>query len=255
MNAVPNWWGSVESDIHATVAGFVDWTRGRIENKDPQQLIRKNPFLYRARSFDNSADKLANRLIEAYLSSSEETKFGDILEEIAILVCQAAKEGRKSSTQGIDLEYDENNVRTLIQIKSGMNWGNSSQRKRLLTDFSSARKVVWQNTNFIRGEQALEVRCVEGICYGPSQTKNLDTHFKIVGNDFWKEISGWRGSAQAVLNVIGIHAGNGLSEARDNARVKLVSYLRIQGIANPNGEICWDRLLDFVMEEPNHPDH
>ena len=68
-------------------------------------------------------------VIGAYLSSSEETIFGGVLEKIAILICKHAKGGRKSSAEGIDLEYESNGERTIMQIKSGTNWGNSSQHK------------------------------------------------------------------------------------------------------------------------------
>lgn len=46
-------------------------------------------------------------IVDAFLSSSEETMFGNVLEGIAIDICSHAKGGRKSSTESIDLEYDE----------------------------------------------------------------------------------------------------------------------------------------------------
>lgn len=41
-------------------------------------------------------------VIDAYLSSSEETIFGNILEDIAIIICSKAKQGYKSGIANID---------------------------------------------------------------------------------------------------------------------------------------------------------
>ncbi len=46
-------------------------------------LKRKNPYLFRAKNI-TTANQLASALLEAHLSSSEETHFGSFLEEIAI---------------------------------------------------------------------------------------------------------------------------------------------------------------------------
>lgn len=251
MSTVPDWWKIVEPEIDGLVENFVIWIRRKLETTQPQKFISKNPFLYRARSYDNSAEKLADRLIEAFLSSSEETKFGDILEEIAICVCKEAKNGRKSSTLGIDLEFEDNNgYRTIVQIKSGVNWGNSSQRKKLVSDFQTATKVLRQSTGFLNIDRETPIQnitCVEGICYGPSRIKDLGSHFQIVGDEFWELISGWNGTAYAVLQIIGDHSGNGMSDVREATRNRIVSYLKDKGAVESNSEINWERLLEIVM--------
>ena len=153
----------------------------KIANVQPHNLIEKNPFLFRARAPD-SPEQFADRLIDAFLSSSEETRLGDILEGIAVSVCKAAKNGRKSSSEGIDLEFDEAGKRTIVQVKSGTKWGNASQHKRLVSDFQAATRRLRQG--------GVTARCVEGICYGPSGIRDMDSHLKIVGNAFWLDISG-----------------------------------------------------------------
>jgi len=191
----PDWWDKAEPGIHAAISDFSEWMQNKVATIRPYQLIVKNPYLFRARS-PESADQLAARLIEAFLSSSEETRFGDILEETAIAICRAAKGGWKSSADGIDLEYDENGIRTIMQIKSGTNWGNSSQRKKLVADFQSATRTLRQGSG-------IQVRCVEGICYGPSGIKDYGSHIRLVGNDFWQGISGWPDTGRAVLQARG----------------------------------------------------
>lgn len=235
----PDWWSKAEPTIHDAVGGFTEWMRSKVATLKPHQLIVKNPYLFRARA-PADADQLAGRLIEAFLSSSEETRFGDILETTAIVICREAKGGWKSSAVGIDLEYDEGPHRTIVQIKSSPKWGNASQRAKLVDNFRAAARTLRQ------GQQNLLVRCVEGICYGPTGTTEYESHLKIVGNAFWHEISGWPDTGKAVLDVVGQHAGNGLSGVLQATRSRVVAYLRRSGVT-PNGSVDWNRLYDLVM--------
>jgi len=50
--------------------------------------------------------------------------------------------GRKSAVQGIDLEFDNEGVRYIVAIKSGPNWGNSSQIAKMRSDFKTASKTL-----------------------------------------------------------------------------------------------------------------
>ncbi len=49
-------------------------------------LFRKNPYLFKAKNI-LTAEVLVRSIVDAYLSSQEETIFGDFLEGIAIFVC------------------------------------------------------------------------------------------------------------------------------------------------------------------------
>jgi len=234
----PDWWADAEPEIHAAVAGFAEWVNAKVATVQPYKLIAKNPFLFRARAPDDAA-QFADRLIDAFLSSSEETHFGEILEAIAVSVCTAAKGGRKSSSEGVDLEYDEGGLRTVAQVKSGVNWGNSSQRKRLVDEFNAAKVRLRQG--------GIEARCIEGCCYGPSGTKDFGSHVRLVGNAFWFDVSGWSGTGKAVLKVIAHYASDGLAEARETARERMVAYLRTAGCASKGGRIKWGKVYDVVM--------
>jgi hypothetical protein len=79
-----------------------------------------------------SAGELVKQILDAYLSSQEETVFGDFLESLAIYVCSETYGGRKSATEGIDLDFEREGKRYIVSIKSGPNWGNSSQIKKML---------------------------------------------------------------------------------------------------------------------------
>ena len=100
-------------------------------------LVNKNPYLFRAKNM-TKASELVEETMAAFLSSSEEKDFGDFLEGLAIFVASKALGGRKSASPGIDLELVRDRIHYVISIKSGTNWGNSSQQAKLADDFKKA---------------------------------------------------------------------------------------------------------------------
>jgi len=74
-------------------------------------LRRKNPYLYKAK-FVNSAPELVKAILDAHLSSQEEAIFGGFLEGLAIFVCERVFSGKKSSAEGIDLEFEAKGIHT-----------------------------------------------------------------------------------------------------------------------------------------------
>jgi hypothetical protein len=108
-------------------------------------LQRKNPYLFRAKNMNDAADLVKN-VLDAYLSSQEETIFGSFLEGLAVFVCQKVYGGKKSAAEGIDLEFEKQEVRYLLVIKSGPNWGNSRQIARMKDDFRKAKRILGTNT-------------------------------------------------------------------------------------------------------------
>jgi hypothetical protein len=106
-------------------------------------LKTKNPYLFKAKNL-NVASDLIREILDAYLSSSEEKLFGDFLELLAIFVAQKNYHGKKFAAPGIDLELFKDNIHYIISIKSGQNWGNSSQQKKQEHDFQSDGKINWE---------------------------------------------------------------------------------------------------------------
>ncbi len=145
-------------------------------------LKKKNPYLFKAKNINN-ARELVKLLLDAHLSSQEETIFGEFLEKLAIFVCSKSFDGKKSSAEGIDLEFSRDNIYYIISIKSGPNWGNSSQVKRMVENFRQAKKILKA------GNRQMNIQSVNGCCYGRSKTDNGD-YLKICGQEFWELISG-----------------------------------------------------------------
>jgi hypothetical protein len=107
--------GFVEENIGGFHKRRGDSLRGL---KLSQVLKRKNPYLFKAKNI-NDAHDLVKVLLDAHLSSQEETVFGEFLETLAIFVCEKVFGGRKSSAEGIDLEFKRDGVLYIVSVKSG----------------------------------------------------------------------------------------------------------------------------------------
>jgi len=121
--------------------------------------------------------------------------FGAFLEKLAIFVCKEVFNGTKSPAEGIDLDFTRNKQRYLVSIKSGPNWGNSDQKKRMKNNFTKAKKVLGQN-----------VICVNGCCYGRSRDENKGDYTKKCGQSFWEFISGRPEFYKEIVQPLGIRA-------------------------------------------------
>jgi len=203
-------------------------------------LRRKNPYLFRAKNIQ-TADELVNSIVDASLSSSEEGLFGRFLEEVAIFVNNLLFGGQKSSTTGIDLEFNRDDTRYVLAIKSGLNWGNSSQHAALRLNFSNAVKVLRQS------RQVRHAQAVLGICYGQSQTIERGDYTLMSGKDFWEFISG---DAELYIDLISLVA---FHSQEHNERFFLEKLDAVQRITDDfAAEFCgelrqvdWQKLIIF----------
>ncbi len=149
-------------------------------------LSRKNPYLLKAKGLSTPRN-LVKAILDAYLSSQEETILGKFLEGLAIFIAKESYGAHgKSSVTGLDLELDKDGLRYFVAIKSGPVWGNSSQIAKMRTDFKTATKVYCQSPD------AMPVQCVNGCCYGKQAKKSehKGDYIKLCGQRFWEFISG-----------------------------------------------------------------
>jgi hypothetical protein len=146
-------------------------------------LKRKNPYLYKAK-YVLTASEIVKSIVDAHISSNEETIFGDWLEGLAIFINGKVYGGRKSGIPNIDLEFDDNGIRNIVTIKSGPNWGNSSQIKKMVLDFKTAKKTLRTSNS------QLNIIAVNGCCYGKDNNPDKGDYYKYCGQKFWEFISG-----------------------------------------------------------------
>ena len=84
---------------------------------------RKNPYLFKAKNIETAGD-LAKSILDAFLSSQEETIFGDLMENLAIHVCREVFDGKKAEEGlylSIDLIFERDDKTYVVGIKSGPN--------------------------------------------------------------------------------------------------------------------------------------
>ena len=146
-------------------------------------LLRKNPYLFKAKNI-LTVETLVKTLLDAHLSSQEETIFGDFLEGLAVYINAKIYGGKKSAAEGIDLEFEKNGVKYIIAIKSGPNWGNSQQIAKMKDNFRKAKRILGTNT------AKKNVVAVNGCCYGKQSRPDKGEYLKLCGQAFWEFISG-----------------------------------------------------------------
>ncbi len=203
-------------------------------------LRRKNPYLFRAKNILTAYD-LIQSFLDAYISSQEETIFGDFLEGLAIQINQMVYQGIKSSAEGIDLEFNNEGVRYLVSVKSGPNWGNSSQIKRMIDNFKKAKKILRTS------QSKLQVIAVNGCCYGKENQPDKGDYLKYCGQDFWTFISGELDLYTEIITPLG-HQAKQRNERFHNEYAKVINRFSADFAGEfcyTDGAIDWRKLLAF----------
>jgi hypothetical protein len=237
MNPIDN--HQIEIHVNETIEDFHNKRLAAVSKLDLQDLIKKNPYLFRAKN-TSTASQLIESTMSAFLSSSEEKIFGDFLEDLAIFIAGKTCNGRKSSSQGIDLELELDGVTNIISIKSGPNWGNSSQHLKLAQDFKAA-EIRLKQSKLVRNVQA-----VLGICYGNTRTTYAkEGYLKVVGQNFWTLISDDRELYTEIIEPIGYRAKEHNDRYEwEKARItNLLTKRFIDNYCFPSGEIDWKKVV------------
>jgi hypothetical protein len=232
--------GEVCEFVNENIVDFHKRRISSLENLNLYTLLRKNPYLFKAKNI-STANELITGLLDAFLSSSEEKLFGDFLEELAIFIAGKTFNGHKSSATGVDLEFFKKDIHYIVSIKSGTNWGNSSQHKKLEQDLANAVRRIQQS------HHALNVRAVLGICYGKTRTNILHGYLKVVGQNFWYLISDNKEMYKDIIEPIGYRAKehNEVFYREKNRVVNRFSKLFLDTYCFENGDINWDKLVEF----------
>ena len=210
-------------------------------------LKRKNPYLFKVKNI-TTANDFIQTILDAFLSSQEESLFGGFLEELAIFICGKVYGGRKSSTEGIDLEFENDNTKYIISIKSGPNWGNSSQVKKMKDNFRKAKRILGTNTS-----KGFHIEAVNGCCYGKDNVPNKGDYLKLCGQRFWEFISGNVNLYTEIIEPLGHKA----KEKNDEFHIeysKVINKFSLEFISmfcDQSGEIQWEEVLKFNSGKKN----
>ncbi len=222
-----------------------EFHRNRIEKlkklKLKAVLRRKNPYLFKIKNIITAGDFIKT-ILDAYLSSQDETLFGSFLEGLAVYVCGHVYQGGKSSAEGIDLEFEKDGTRYIVSIKSGPNWGNSGQIKKMKDNFKKAKRILGTNT-----ASSPNVIAVSGCCYGKDSSPDKSEYLKLCGQDFWSFISGDETLYTDIIEPLGHKAkeNNDLFFAEYAKVVNRFSNEFMEMFCDSAGEIQWNKVIQF----------
>lgn len=144
-------------------------------------MKRKNPYLFRAKAV-NGAAQIVDAILAAFISSSEETVFGnEFFEPIAI----AAVQGQKALAEGVDIMVERDDTIYAIAVKSGTSVFNADSRKKQEQNFMAASKLAQQaRKRFVP---------IVGYGYGKKKASSKGRpkfYEELAGKDFWAELTG-----------------------------------------------------------------
>ena len=144
-------------------------------------MKRKNPYLFRAKAM-NGAAQIIDAILAAFVSSSEETIFGNVFFEP---IATAAAQGQKALAEGVDIMVERDNTIYAIAVKSGTSVFNADSRKKQEQNFMAASKLAQQaKKRFVP---------IVGYGYGKKKVSNRGLpkfYMELAGKDFWTELTG-----------------------------------------------------------------
>ena len=206
-------------------------------------LKKKNPYLFRAKNIQTSGE-LVKTIVDAYLSSQEETIFGGFLERVAIFACGNTMGGYKSGMEGIDLEIIKDNIRYIITIKSGPNWGNSGQIIKMKDNFKKAARILrTQNSG-------INVVSINGCCYGVDNKPDKGDYIKLCGQRFWQFITGDDNFYLDIIEPLGYKAKEKNDDFYKEYAKVLNNFTRdfSNEYCTEDGEIDWEKIVKLNSE-------
>lgn len=213
---------------------------------------RKNPYLFKAKNIETSGD-LAKGLLDAFLSSQEETIFGDLMENLAIHVCHQVFGGEKAEKgkyRSVDLIFERDGKTYIVGIKSGPNWGNSDQISIMKRNFGKAKQIL--RTEF--GKK--EIISINGCMYGKDNvphkvSKNPDlSYHKICGQAFWELVSGDNELYKKLIQPLDKEAKK-RDEIFKELYVKKINEMTkdIVSLFYTKSSLDWDKIIEYVSKK------
>ena len=213
----------------------------KIDGLNIQKVMkRKNPYLYRAKAMQ-SATEIVDSVLTAFVSSSEETFFGNcFFEPIAI----AASGGNKALAEGIDIMIQNNETNTIsaIAVKSGPSVFNADSKKRQEQNFTAASKLAQQ--------AKARYEAYIGYCYGKKKESGRGKpkmYQELAGKRFWAELTGDEDFYIKIIEYMGTMPEKYVADYKESynrAANRLVREFA-NSFCREDGSIDWEKLVEF----------
>ena len=207
-------------------------------------MKRKNPYLYRAKAMQSASD-IVDSVLTAFVSSSEETIFGNcFFEPVAI----AASNGNKAIAEGIDImiQDNENNTIAAIAVKSGPSVFNADSKKRQEQNFMAASKLAQQ--------AKARYEAYIGYCYGKKKDSGRGKpkiYQELAGKNFWWKLTGEEDFYIKLIEYMGDLPEKYVARFQESymkASNRLVREFSNNFCAE-DGSIDWEKLVKFKSGE------
>jgi len=223
---------------------FTDLYNSQIEilNKLQLKIILatiKNPYLIRVKNELLVSDFIRS-ILDEYFLTSQEYLFNELLKGLAIFICEKVCEGKKSSAEGIDLEFVKDNIHYVVAIKSGPNWGNSQQVIKMKDNFRKAKRILRTSNSKIN------VQAINGCCYGRDKKPDKGDYFKFCGQQFWEFISGNENLYTEIIEPLG-HKAKERNEEFMVAYAQIINKFTLDFMNEfcIDGKVDWEKLVKF----------
>jgi len=239
----------IASDV---IKPFYEIRLNRLESAKLSTISkRKNPYLFKAKNVETAGD-LARGILDAFLSSQEETIFGELMENLAIHVCYEVFRGKKAKEgkyRSVDLIFTRDKKTYIVGIKSGPNWGNSDQVNTMKKNLKVAKKLL-------RAElDKRNIVSVNGCIYGRDNhphkvSKDPDlSYYKICGQAFWELISGDDQLYKKIIQPLDKEAKK-RDEVFKELYVKKINEMTkdVIDIFYTKDGLDWNKIIDYVSK-------
>ena len=237
--------GYNEQEVIQAIADALETFYGSlIEKIDGLDIVkimkRKNPYLYRAKAMENASEIVEN-VLSAFVSSSEETIFGNcFFEPLAI----AASGGNKALAEGIDIMVQDNseNVIYAVAVKSGPSVFNADSKKRQEQNFTAASKLAQQ--------AKARYEAYIGYSYGKKKESGRGKpkmYQELAGKKFWAELTGDDDFYLKIIQYMGELPEQYVAaykESYNKASNRLVREFSNK-FCTEDGSIDWEKLVEF----------
>jgi hypothetical protein len=171
----------LEECVGRLLDDFYEKRTARLTKLDLHETLHhKNPYLFRATGMEKASD-IVNAILMAFISSSDETIFGDVFFEP---LAQVVSGGSVAPGAGVDVSVVHEGYYTAIAVKSGPSVFNGQSRARQKEEFRALRKRLQK--------LRLMFDPLVGYCYGKKRQRSASNEEfrELAGQRFWKELTG-----------------------------------------------------------------
>lgn len=217
---------------------FYDRRIAKLSTLDLKKTLRrKNPYLFRAVGLLD-ANEVIERLLNDFMSSSDETIFGDAFFEP---LAKDLRAGASSPTEGVDVVVETETSYKAIAVKSGPSVFNAQSRRRQNQDFQALR------SRMMKLQKHFEA--VVGYSYGkknslPNENKIFT---ELAGQTFWAELTGEKDCYLKIIEAmqdLPVRHKDRFNEEWAKAKNRFAKEF-ITGFCDDDGAINWNKLLEF----------